>query len=510
MKKLISILLLMTFLLSSIPFAVGVADTDGVVSSHGKLPFEDIDETSWYIPGLIYCYSNEIISGAGNTYTFNPKGELTRATFAVMLARAIKADTSLALWDSFDDCDNRETCWYIQAVEWAYYNEYMQGTGERRFSPNMTMTREQLATVFMRFMKAKNYSVTVDDSILDDYTDADKISAWAVEGVKYAICAGLISSTATSHKAVSPQMPVTREQAVKLFMSFLSLYFYGDCEHEFSEVTCTEAAVCAKCGMKEGLPTGHLCDTLSCKVGGTCKKCGEAVEADAGLHVYNTKATCTVNEACSVCGNVRKYAYGHNYSEATCVKYATCTRCGDVEESWGYADHQMYNGACTVCGFSPYKIVVNYAKGENNNNERTTISGDETFISTIVYDDESAQLSLLCVHFYGNNDYDYLIFDIKPTSTDNGTNVDFMYVYYEADATEDSEPLFAGYGYFFSGTFDENSTIRFTEYEGNSGDVNTAASNVAVIGNILTDACNDIIKTADPRISLGDFGFQYN
>ena len=84
MKKLISILIVMTFLLSSIPFAVGAADTDGVVSSHGKLPFEDIDETSWYIPGLIYCYSNDIISGAGNTYTFNPKGELNSAAVATI------------------------------------------------------------------------------------------------------------------------------------------------------------------------------------------------------------------------------------------------------------------------------------------------------------------------------------------------------------------------------------------------------------------------------------------
>lgn len=500
MKKLISILLLMTFLLSSIPFAVGAADTDGVVSSHGKLPFEDIDETSWYIPGLIYCYSNEIISGAGNTYTFNPKGELTRATFAVMLARAIKADTSLALWDSFDDCDNRETCWYIQAVEWAYYNEYMNGTGERRFSPNMTMTREQLATVFMRFMKAENYSVTVDDSILDDYTDADKISAWAVEGVKYAICAGLISSTATSHKAVSPQMPVTREQAVKLFMSFLSLYFYGDCEHEFSEVTCTEAAVCAKCGMKEGLPTGHLCDTLSCKVGGTCKKCGEAVEPDAGLHNYPTKATCTEPEKCTVCGNVRTHAYGHSYSIETCIKLSTCIRCGVT--TGGYGEHRMSNGKCTECGYCPYEIIYKYATVTNPENGRYWETDNETFSTGIRSFENTGDLALIGVHTFNDTGHtDYIAFLI----TENYTGITFMYEYYD----ENEELLFYGEGSFDSRDFGSGNNIIISYYEGNASDVKAASENVKVLGDNMVNMCNAILRDANLNCSLYDLGFYY-
>ncbi len=502
MKKLISILIVMTFLLSSIPFAVGAADTDGVISSHGKLPFEDIDETSWYIPGLIYCYSNEIISGAGNTYTFNPKGELTRATFAVMLARAIKADTSLALWDSFDDCDNRETCWYIQAVEWAYYNEYMNGTGERRFSPNMTMTREQLATVFMRFMKAENYSVTVDDSILDDYTDADKISAWAVEGVKYAICAGLISSTATTHKAVSPQMPVTREQAVKLFMSFLSLYFYGSCEHDYSEATCTESATCSKCGVADGLPTGHLCDTLSCKVGGECKRCGEAVEPDAGLHNYPTKATCTTDEACSICGNVRTAAYGHSYTDATCISLATCRRCGVT--TGGYSGHFMSNRECYVCGYSPYKIVYNYVTVTKPDNGLYTVNDYATLSASIVYWEEMEYLSLIGAHHYneaGHNDYVAILIPRY------GSTAKFMYEYYN----ESDELLFYGEGSFAMEKFNENANINFTEYEGTETDAKIAISNVKGIGHDLIMLCNDILKRADLGVTLKDLGFsKYN
>ncbi|MBQ6789493.1 MAG: S-layer homology domain-containing protein [Clostridia bacterium] len=500
MKKLISILLLMTFLLSSIPFAVGAADTDGVISSHGKLPFEDIDETSWYIPGLIYCYSNEIISGAGNTYTFNPKGELTRATFAVMLARAIKADTSVAGWDSFDDCDNSDTCWYIDAVEWAFFNEYMNGTGERRFSPNMTMTREQLATVFMRFMERENYAVTVDDSILDDYTDADKISAWAVEGVKYAICAGLISSTATSHKAVSPQMPVTREQAVKLFMSFLSLYFYADCEHDFSEATCTTSSVCSKCGVADGLPTGHLCDTLSCKVGGTCKRCGEAVEADAGLHNYPTKATCTEPEKCTVCGNVRTHAYGHNYAPATCIKLATCYRCGAT--AGGYRGHTMSGGKCTVCGYCPYDVIYKYATVTNPDNGRYWTSDNESFSMGIMYWEDVKSLSLIGVHAFNNTGHsDYIAFLLPK----NSTTIDFMYEYYNADG----ELLFYGEGTFDAGNFNANANISFSYYEGNASDVNTAIGNVKNLGDDMLKMGNEILSDAGLDVRLNDIGFHY-
>ncbi len=502
MKKLISILLLMTFLLSSIPFAVGAVDADGVVSSHGKLPFEDIDETSWYIPGLIYCYSNEIISGAGNTYTFNPKGELTRATFAVMLARAIKADTYNVGWDSFDDCDYSDTSWYIHAVEWASLNEYMQGTGERRFSPNMTMTREQLATVFMRFMEKENYSVTVDDSILDDYTDADKISAWAVDGVKYAICAGLISSTATSHKAVSPQMPVTREQAVKLFMSFLSLYFYGDCEHDFSYATCTAPSVCSKCEMADGLPTGHLCDTLSCKTGGVCKTCNETLEPDAGLHVYSIKASCTENETCAVCGNVRGKAFGHSYSDATCIKLATCRRCGVT--TGGYTDHTMMsNGECYVCGYCPYDIIFEYATVTDPENGRYWTSDNETFSTGMLYWEDVDSFSLLGVHAFNNTGHsDYIAFLI-PKGSENF--ISFMYEYYNADG----ELLFYGEGKFKAKNFNENANISFSYYEGNESDVNTAIGNVKTLGADMVEMCNAILIDANLGVTFNDLGFEY-
>lgn len=497
MKKILTLFITIAMLLVSLAVVTGAKDVDGVVSSHAKLPFEDIEADSWYADGLSFCYTNKIISGAGNTYTFNPKGQLTRATFAVMLARAIGADLEGYNSESFSDCDYSDGSWYAAAVEWAYSNEYMQGTGNGRFSPSITMTREQLATVFMRFMMRAEYTVDVVSGVLNDYTDKDNISSWAYDGVEYAVSAGLISSTSVSNKVASPDMAVTRDQAVKLFTSFLRTYFYGSCEHKFSEAACTVAPTCSECGMAEGLPNGHRCDILTCNVGGTCKVCGENVEPDIGLHIYPMKATCDIPEICSICGETRTEALGHSYSKATCSKLSTCIRCGDTRGQ--YAAHDMYNGVCKVCGYAHYDVFIDFVKsGYGNENIKNT--GDQKFISQFMINEENGKLWLFCVHLYNIDDsFDCLVFEI----TKGSTEVEFYYEFCNANA----EILFAGIGYLDATTFDENTVVTFYDYDGSEENAEIAAGNVVGIGDVLAEQCNDIIKNAVLGVKLSDIGF---
>ncbi|MBR6808496.1 MAG: S-layer homology domain-containing protein [Clostridia bacterium] len=513
MKKLISIIILLAMLVYSFgifasadePADIDVPETNEentdeetqqlVTSSEGLLPFEDIDPASWYVEGLTFCYSNGIISGAGNTYTFNPKGELTRATFAVMLARAIGADLSVTSWNTFSDCDYSENSWYAKAVEWAALNGYMNGTGEGVFSPNVTMTREQLATVFMRFMQKAEYEVEVSEDVLAEYTDVSGISDWAVDGVKYAVSAGLISSTSTSNKVASPKMSVTREQAVKLFTSFLRTYFFGSCEHQFSQATCTEASVCSECGMVDMMATGHLCIGLSCKDGATCTVCALEVLPDGGLHVY-VPANCTTDETCGVCGATRQGAFGHKFTAATCVTPATCTRCGEIDGE--VAGHNVVNKKCTVCSFNAFRIAAERLTELEGITSVTDAAGDR-FEYILWYDDTTDELCFTLFHYYSYGDSDVVMFSVN--SIDNTCQFDYEYY------LNDEELFFDGMGKFDSTVFDSSAEISFSTYEGNASDVATALSNVKILGDTMLTASVTLVPQFIADVELSMLGF---
>ncbi|MBR5515710.1 MAG: S-layer homology domain-containing protein, partial [Clostridia bacterium] len=81
------------------------------------------------------------------------------------------------------------------------------------------MTREQLATMFYRY--AEKNSVNVDAKAnLTEFIDASSVGSWATDACAWAIGAGLLGSTDSSKKVLSPQMTVTRAQAAKIFMSY--------------------------------------------------------------------------------------------------------------------------------------------------------------------------------------------------------------------------------------------------------------------------------------------------
>lgn len=347
MKKAIICLILIVSMLAGI--SVGTPVSAEIVTSNAWLPFTDVGEGSWYYDGALFCYVNNIIQGQGNKHTFAPNVNMTRATFVVMLARVAGADTTAYTESRFTDC---KASWYIPSVEWAADNGYVSGTGEGVFSPDKTMTRQEMAVLLSRFMQAQSYDVTVAEGTIDAYSDKDSISDWALDGMEYAISAGIIGSTSSNALVSSPKMTLTRAQAAIIFHRFMESFYYADCPHAFYEPSCTEGERCYKCGMVVSLPNGHRCDNLTCNSDDICKVCGENVPADEGLHIYNA-ATCILPETCGVCGKTRGKALGHSYSPATCLAPETCTRC--METRGGPSGHSTDKGICKDCGLEIFE-----------------------------------------------------------------------------------------------------------------------------------------------------------
>ncbi len=213
MKRIISLIIALVMLLSTLSTAISANDTGT------DLPFEDVAQDAWYVEGIKYCFDRGIIKGMMPN-RFLPFDYLTRAQFVQMLAALDGADlTEYADAESgFDDVSAK--FWYNAAVCWAKEKGYVAGVSETQFSPNALITREQLARLLYVYGKSFE-EIGFDMSASDDlsaFEDAESVSEWALDGVKWCVAAGIISGM--TETTIAPRETATRAQACRMIMSF--------------------------------------------------------------------------------------------------------------------------------------------------------------------------------------------------------------------------------------------------------------------------------------------------
>ena len=130
----------------------------GQPSHSGANPFTDIN-TGWYYDAVLWVYENGIVTGTSAT-TFAPDGAVTReqmATFPYRFANHMGYDTTnKADLTVFPDA-SKVGSWAYDALAWANAEGLITGAvvgGETVLNPQGAATREQVATILMRFCKA--------------------------------------------------------------------------------------------------------------------------------------------------------------------------------------------------------------------------------------------------------------------------------------------------------------------------------------------------------------------
>lgn len=159
-----------------------------------SLPFTDVNRSQWFYDEVFYVYTNGMMEGDSAT-TFNPDGRMTRAMFWAVLGR-------------IDGATITGNDWAEEARAWAMREGVSDGT-----NPNDYVTREQMVTMLWRYAGEKNGSAS-----LVRYTDADKISSYAVEAMRWAIGNGIIEGMTST--TLEPQGTATRAQCAAIFMRF--------------------------------------------------------------------------------------------------------------------------------------------------------------------------------------------------------------------------------------------------------------------------------------------------
>ena len=178
----------------------------------GSVPgFGDVPQTSWFADAVKYVSENKLMNGTSAT-AFSPNENMSRAMLATVLYR-MSGETAEAD-SSFGDVS--ASAYYAAAVNWASSKGIVNGTDRGMFSPDLSITREQLAAMLYRY--AGEPSVSAD---LSAYTDAVSISPYAEKAVEWCVAKGILSGKSATRLA--PQDTATRAECAAMLQRFAVL-----------------------------------------------------------------------------------------------------------------------------------------------------------------------------------------------------------------------------------------------------------------------------------------------
>ena len=110
-------------------------------------------------------------------------------------------------------------------IKMAYALRVVSGVGNRRFSPDAHITRQEAATMLRNAAEVFAFTESSNPPIV--FTDRDAIAVWAIPGVNFASANGIMSGT--GNNMFSPHTTYTREQAIvtmlRLFRAFPREYY---------------------------------------------------------------------------------------------------------------------------------------------------------------------------------------------------------------------------------------------------------------------------------------------
>lgn len=179
---------------------VNTADNDAVT-------YSDVSATAWYADAVSYAAIQRTMVGTSAT-DFSPETNLNRAMAVTVLGRLAgisdyNADTPFT--------DTVKDSYYASAVKWAYANGIVLGTSATTFSPDVTLTREQLVTLLYRM-----YGDTIEsvNNNTVQFTDFSEVSDFAKEAVTVMSGAGILEGV--GNNMFAPKKAVSRAELAQV------------------------------------------------------------------------------------------------------------------------------------------------------------------------------------------------------------------------------------------------------------------------------------------------------
>lgn len=173
--------------------------------------FSDVASGQWYYTAVDYAINEGLFSGTSSS-TFSPNAPMTRGMFVKVLGNQAGVDPAEYPSSSFSDV--RPGAWYAPCVEWAVRNEIVNGTGNGRFSPDQSVTREQMAVVLYNYARFNGCDTMARVGAMLKFVDECRVSSYAYHAMEWAVTHNLLSGNGGR---LDPQGTATRAQVAQIF-----------------------------------------------------------------------------------------------------------------------------------------------------------------------------------------------------------------------------------------------------------------------------------------------------
>jgi uncharacterized repeat protein (TIGR02543 family) len=218
-------------------------EDDGEEEEEGNGFFTDVPESVWYYEDVKYVFEAGLMDGTGDN-KFSPGISVTRAMLVTVLYR-MEESPEVDEPASFSDVS--AGTWYTDAVAWAEAEGIVEGYPDGTFKPNQNVSRQELATVLLRYAKfigKDQISADPDDPVIEDdddenaddetldnlsgtegfdddleFLDAARIGDWAKEGVAFCVKNGIIQGRPGN--IFDPAASATRGELAAMLHRFL-------------------------------------------------------------------------------------------------------------------------------------------------------------------------------------------------------------------------------------------------------------------------------------------------
>ena len=175
--------------------------------------FSDVNAGScaWAAAAVDFMNGYGLIQGA-DASTFNWRGSMTRGDLILILYRSAGSPAVSGTELPFTDVS--DTDYAYDAIRWAWQNKIADGVSEMEFCMTRPVTREQLASILYRLSGRPAVSAS-----LRSYTDADSVSAYAVDAMRWAVGCGYLKGSGAK---LNPQSGASRAETVVLLHRYLT------------------------------------------------------------------------------------------------------------------------------------------------------------------------------------------------------------------------------------------------------------------------------------------------
>ena len=229
MKRKTNVLTLVAVLLSIVlcsTIAANAIEMELEVTDYTN-KFQDIQSDSWYIDALNTSVTLGLMQGTSNE-TFNPNDNITRQEFVMVLYRVddkinLEKQKNDTVTTNFIDVD--VSAWYANAVLWAEHNNITTGISDDKFGVNQSITREEVATLLIRYLENHPYfAIKIDSTDEGEFADIDSVSTWAKDSVEKSRSNGIFIGNQNGE--FNPSEFITRAEVAQVMSRF---YLNLDC-----------------------------------------------------------------------------------------------------------------------------------------------------------------------------------------------------------------------------------------------------------------------------------------